>query len=155
MNETFRISQTHLRRQPLWFGLVIVLVVALVAGQFWNDEAMDIASTVLFGVAVLAIATFAFVRTHREMKMYAANHVLVLTDDAILLRDGATERRIPYSAIERLKIRQPLFGDRYFLVKCSGLTEDKFYGYESVERLLSALIAKLPPDRVKGTRVHA
>ena len=153
MNETFRISQSQLKQHRLWFALLFVLVIVIVASQFWNDKAESIWSAALVGIVMLVIAGFGFVRTYRGLKMYAANHALVLTDDAMLLRDGATERRIPYSAIECLKIRR-YFGDPYFLIKCAGLTEDRFQGYESVDRLLSALLAKVPHDRVKGEHVE-
>ena len=109
----------------------------------------------LVALVVFAIVCFSFVRVHRHTIAYAANHALLLTQDAILLRDGGTERRVPYSAIELLKIRRPYFGEPWFSLKYVGLTEDRFYGYERMDRLLLALIARLPPDRVKGNDVHA
>jgi hypothetical protein len=78
----------------------------------------------------------------------------VLGNDAILIRDGAIEHRIPYDAIEHLRIRRSPIGTVSFTLKGSGLSGVPFYGYNNMEGLVSALSSRLPGDRVSGGRVH-
>jgi hypothetical protein len=156
VSDTFRISETHVRRQRRVFVLLFLVVVVLLAGQFWRSGTEDVWSSALAAIVVVAITCFCFVRVHRHTVAFAATHALLLTDDAILFRNGGTERRVPYSAIEWLKVRRPYFGgEPSFSLKCLGLSEDRFYGYERMDTLLSTLIDKLPRDRVKGHRAHA
>lgn len=157
MNETFRISERHVKRQKLIYVQMLVVVVAILIAQlWWNEHGVDPVAGGLFAVGALAITGFAFIRAYRHTKTFKTRHVLILTDEAILLREGEIEQRIPYGAIQSLKIRKPYFGgERHFLITCAGMSPIKFYGYESIERLLSALVAKLPRDRVRGNDARA
>jgi hypothetical protein len=112
------------------------------------------ASMGYMAIAVSVFAVFFCLRNYKEARAVAAIHSLTLDDTAILIRDGAIEQRIPYDAIEHLRVRRSLFGSVSFSLKGSGLSSSPFYGYDNMDGLVSALSNRLPTDRVSGGRVH-
>jgi hypothetical protein len=115
----------------------------------------DLSTVISVAVTVAAIGGVFYWRNYKRAVASAANHTLTLARDAILLRDGPTEYRIPYSAIELLKVRRPVFGKANFILNVTGTPAGTYYGYENMEGLISALASRLPSERVKGRVVHA
>jgi hypothetical protein len=152
--DTFRISESHVRRQLAGFWLMMLVVLLIVGAQYWTDRS-DPTISAIVAIFVLGLAGYTFWRRHKETVSFAAKHSLVLTRDSLILHDGPTERRIPYSGIELLKVHKPLFGEPWFSLKVTGLPTDRFYGYGEIQRLVSLLADKLPSDRVKGNANHA
>ena len=151
MKETYRISDAFARRQLLLSsgGVLFVLVLLYILNTSKEPS-------MLFAMATVAvIAGVALWRNYKSAASFAASHVLLLTEDAILLRDGPTERRIPYTGIELLTVRRPFVGRPSFTLKVKGIPKDTFYGYEDIDQLLSTLASRLPSDRVKDRLVHA
>jgi hypothetical protein len=152
MKDTYRLSDgLALRQFWLSFGLTL-LVLAGVTFKLLRDG--EDASMAYVAIAVGVFAVLFYRRTYKQAKAVAAIHSLVLGNDAILIRDGAIEQRIPYDAIELLRIRRSPFGAVSFTLKGSGLSASPFFGYSNMEDLVSALSSRLPGDRVSGRRVH-
>jgi hypothetical protein len=152
MKNTYRISDGLALRQ-FWvsLGLILLVVAGLVIKSMRDGEE---ASMGYMAIAVSVFAVFFCLRNYKEARAVAAIHSLTLDDTAILIRDGAIEQRIPYDAIEHLRVRRSLFGSVSFSLKGSGLSSSPFYGYDNMDGLVSALSNRLPTDRVSGGRVH-
>jgi hypothetical protein len=153
MNDTYRLTEgLALRQFWLSFGLILLVLVGI---TFKSIFAGEDASMVYVVVPVAVFAFFYCRRTYTQAQAVAAIHSLSLSKDAILIRDGATEQRIPFDAIELLRIRRSaLFGTVSFTLKGSGMSGASFYGYDNMEGLVSGLSSRLPGDRVSGARVH-
>jgi hypothetical protein len=104
---------------------------------------------------VVVIAAFVLVRNYRRELEFAANHTVTVAQQHLLIRDGAVERTIPYDAIESIRVRHPPLGAANFQLKVSGVPMETYYGYDNIEALISALISKIPRERVRGADVHA
>ena len=152
MKNTYRLSDGLALRQ-FWLSLGLTLLI--LAGVTFKSlrEGEDI-SMVYVAIAVAVFAVFFYRRTYKQAQAVAAIHSLVLDADAVLIRDGATEQRIPYAAIEHLRIHRSPFGAVSFTLKGSGLSGAPFYGYDNMEDLVSALSNRLPGERISGRRVH-
>jgi hypothetical protein len=103
---------------------------------------------------VVALGIFFFGRNYKQAVANAAIHTLTLADDAILIVDGALEQRIPYAAIESLRVRRNIFAGPSFTLKAPGVSGSPFYGYVDMDRLIASISDRLPRDRVKDSRVH-
>ena len=131
-----------------------VVLAVVTASQLLSST--DKKGPLMFAMALaIAIAGFMYWRNYATGVAFAAGHSLILSGDAMLIRDGPTERRIPYGAIELLTVRRPLFGQPSFILKVANIPADTFYGYEDIERLILDLASKLPRERVKGRLVCA
>jgi hypothetical protein len=131
---------------------VVLAVVATI--QSWSSTDGEV--PLMFAMAlVAAIVGIMYWKNYTTGVAFAAGHSLVLSGDALLIRDGPTERRVPYDAIELLTIRRPSFGAPNFVLKVANIPADTFYGYEDIEGLISALASKIPRERVKGRLVCA
>jgi hypothetical protein len=154
VNETYHISQSFAKRQlQLTSGLTLVVVVG-VGLAWWLDGALKLTQFLALAM-VIAIAGVMYARNYKRALASIQNHALILASDAILIRDGAIERKIPYAAIELLKMPRPYFAESFFTLKIDGITSDKFSGYEDVDRLISTLMRRLPKSRVLDMRNHA
>jgi hypothetical protein len=152
MKDTYRLSEgLALRQFSISLGLTLLVLAGLTFKWLREGEG---AATVYLMIAIAAFAVFFFRRNYKQAQGVAKTHSLTLSSDALLIRDGATEQRIPYDAIELLRIRRPIFGAANFTLKVSGLPGGPFYGYDDIEGLIAALSTRLPGDRVTGKRVH-
>src|SRR5262249_4513006 len=84
-----------------------------------------------------------------QYAQFARAHSLILNDDHLLFRDGATERRVPYTSIEQLSVRGTFNTVRLIGIKCRDLPEDTVYGYEGLSRLAKFLRRKAPQAALK------
>ncbi len=152
MNDTYRLSKgLALRQFWLSLGLILLVVAGITLKSLWEGEGTSI---VFAAITITVIAVFYCRRTYKQSQAVADIHSLSLVKDAILIRDGAIEQKIPYDAIELLRLRRSPFGTVSFTLKGSGLSSAPFYGYDNMEGLVSALSSRLPSDRVSGGRVH-
>jgi hypothetical protein len=147
--DTFRISKDFIRRQAIisWLSL---FAVAIIVGYQLQKDRSDPAISLAGGLGVVLFATFYIRRSYKKRLTLDLGHSLVLTPDAVLLRDSATETRVPYSSIERMKVHKALIGDYWFSLRVTGLGEAKYYGYEDVRRLILQLADKLGSERISG-----
>ena len=150
----YRISPSVARNQFVASSLLTLLVLVFYAVKSLPDDG-EKWSTMVVLVAVAVGGGFFYWRIYKQGVAFAASHTLNLGSDSILLRDGATETKIPYSAIELLKVRRPYVGKANFILKVTDLPAVTHYGYEDIEGLRSALASRLPRDRVVGRVVHA
>ena len=149
MNETYRISNGTARRQLVMASAFVAIVLMFCAWRWHLQGRDDWTSVATIAMAVI-ITTVYFRKTYDRSRARAARHALILTPDAILMRDGATERRVPYSSIERLKVRRSPISGAYFILRIEGVGEESYYGYENIERLISSLASHVPTDRIDG-----
>ena len=149
MNETFRISKSLARQQLMTTSVLTMIIVAFCAYR-WEATGRG-GATSLAAIAMIAvIGAVVYGRQYKRATRFAANHELVLTKDAIVLRDGETERRVPYESIEKMKIRHPPVGKANFTLEIRGVGSESYYGYEEIDRLIADLARQLPRDRVVG-----
>jgi hypothetical protein len=154
MHETYRISDKLAGRQLVLSSFAILAVVAFgVCRSVLNGTGED--SQVFVIAVVVVIGAVVCWRNYKQAAAFAANHSFTLLSEAILIRDGASERKIPIAAIELLKVRRPPFGSVSFTLKVEGIPVETFYGYEHIDRLVSSLAGKLTSDRVQGHAGHA
>ncbi len=130
------------------------LVLAFVGYRLFSSGENTGSSIVAIAMAAV-IAGVMYVRNYKTGVAFAANHTLILTADTILVRDGASELKIPIAAVELLKIHRPPFGDASFALKVQGVPKETYYGYEHIDRLIASLARKLPSSRVEGQVEHA
>lgn len=154
MNDTYRISRRVARTQfALSSGLTLLVLTYFTITSLRKDE--DVYSTSGVVVAVAIGGAFYYWRNYKRAVAFASTHALTLASDSILFRDGATETRIPYNAIELLTIRRSYLGNASFTLKGAGIATTPYYGYDNIEELISSLANRLPRDRIKGHAVHA
>ena len=134
-------------------GLTL-LVLAGVGTKWWLGGTLGLSAVFALAIAVV-IAGVMYARNYQRSVTFAANHALMLTSDTILIRDGASERRIPFNAIELLKVRRSYFGEANFILKVAGIRTEEFHGYDEADALISSLTRRLPRDRVENSRGHA
>jgi hypothetical protein len=146
--ETFRISKNSLRRQAAGFCVALLAVVMIVAYQYGTHRT-DRASFLVVGVAAVIFAAY-FRRTYKRTRGLALGHSLLLTADAVVLHDGAVERRISYSSIEQMKVHRRFLGDLWFTLHTTSPGVKRLYGYENMNQLVQVLASKLARDRVSG-----
>ncbi len=151
----YRISQRMARRQLAVSSVMTGSILAVVMVLQFLSSSNGRGSLAFAMAAVVAIAGFMYWKNYKTGLAFAATHSLVLSGDALLVRDGPTERRIPYDAVELLTVHRPRFGPPNFTLKVANIPADTFYGYEDIDGLISALASKLPRERVKGLLVGA
>ena len=115
----------------------------------WTDPS-DRAASFTVSLTVLGLTVYYLASAHKRRVVIAHGHTLELTADAIVLRDGPTERRIPYHGIEKMTVRKPLVGERWLSLKVRGLEPERLYGYQDMDRLVSSLASRLPREIVSG-----
>jgi hypothetical protein len=147
--EAFRISKDHMRKHTFWLWMSLIVVALIVGYQVQKDRSDPIVSAVV-AVALVVGAAFYFRRIYKRSADIDSRHSLVLSADALVLHDGPTERRIPYASIEQMKVRKALLGEYWFTLRVSGLGEERYYGYEEVNRLICSLASKLKEGCVSG-----
>jgi hypothetical protein len=147
-----RLSESMARRQ-FWGSLGLIL---LVVGGWTIKSIVDGEGTSILyvGIAVSVFAVIFCLHNYKKARAVAESHSLALDKEAILIRDGAVEQRIPYDAIEHLRIRRSPFGSVSFTLKGAGLSSAPFYAYEDMDKLVADLSNRLPGDRISGGRVH-
>ena len=149
MAEPYRISDAAVTSRRRSMMLVPVIAGAVVVFRVFHGHA-SIATSIVVAVVVLGLACFVAFRQFREFALYAANHSLTVTSDALEFTDGPSMQRIPFSAIDSVTIRKPAIGPSTIEIKGPELDLQRLSGYDRFRELAEQILRKVPNARVKG-----
>lgn len=132
-------------RHSIWFAPLLVAGFCVLAFRSSRD---DIASQVVISLAMTVLA-FGFTWSgYRKYLRWAANHILIVSEDALHFQDGSTDLRVPFTSIATLAIKR-----RHSKVHGIILKHDSerklLHGYDNLDALAQLLTARIPPDRIK------
>lgn len=149
MNETYRISESSLRTRQRAFAFVPIVAILVVIAQGHKDPSHPIA-LIFTAIVICCVGGYVSWRRYQDFAQFARTHSLRLENDALLFRDGDTERRVPYATIEKLVLKTSLFKSKSIVLKCRDLPEEILEGYENFPQLISRLASKVPGAKLSG-----
>ena len=154
MNEVFRISQATLRRRQWSLSAVPLAVLAIVAFGF-RRGADDPLTVAVVAATMVTIAIFVARSQYKQFAAFSAHHSMELKQDALLLRTGDVQTRIPYQSIARVTVIGSLRSPRVVTLKLADGSKETLHGYGDMPRLVDHLLQKSPAARLRVNRwVH-
>ena len=139
MNNAFRISQVTLRRRQWSLATVPLVVLAICAYRF-HSEAEDLLTSALVLATAVTIAIFVARSQYKQFATFASHHPAELKAEALLLRTGDIETRIPYHSITQVIAMGSLRSPRVVILKLADGRKETLYGYAELHQLLEGRV---------------
>ena len=131
------------------------VVALLVCAWQFRSASGGIGTAVAMCAVVVAIAVVVAVRQYRRYSAYAKRHSLELRHDALILRDGEVETRIPFSTVASMIVMGTISAPRSILLGLSDGTRQPLHGYADLARVVDFIAVRIDGAKVKVKRwVH-